>query len=211
MIQIFLNELELPVNIASFEKDNRGNNEVVNTASLGEIIISKEKSLTTTSFESFFPHTEEVPAITYVEQIEEMRASKTPINLVITEINEDLLVLIDNFRYNRSSSNYEDINYSITFTEYKPFGVIVEPTAEDETPAYDETKPTPPPRSDENKPPVGRTYTVVSGDNLYNITKLKTGSGNRWRELYNINTETIGGNPNLIFPGQILNIPEGWV
>ena len=81
---------------------------------------------------------------------------------------------------------------------------------EEET-EIDETKPTSPPREEVNKPPVLRTHTVVRGDNLYNITRTKTGNPQNWRELYELNKVTIGNNPNLIFPGQVLNIPEGWV
>jgi len=32
------------------------------------------------------------------------------------------------------------------------------------------------------------------------------GDGRRWREIYNNNTNVIGKDPNLIFPGQVLRI-----
>jgi len=208
LIQIFLNELELPINIPNFEKTINGNNEVIGTAGLGDIVIGKKQGLATFDFESFFPHTTEKTAKSYVEEIEEMRATNQPINLVITEIDEDILVLIDDFDYNRNHGNYLDIDYNISFTEYKPFGAYAPYEEEAET---DETRPTPPPREEVNKPPVLRTHTVVRGDNLYNITRTKTGNPQNWRELYELNKVTIGNNPNLIFPGQILNIPEGWV
>lgn len=52
-----------------------------------------------------------------------------------------------------------------------------------------------------------RTYTVKSGDNLWNIAKQYYGSGAMYTKIYEANKDIIGGNPNLIFPGQKLIIP----
>jgi len=45
------------------------------------------------------------------------------------------------------------------------------------------------------------SYIVKSGDSLSAIAKRL---GLNWRDLYNLNKKTIGGNPNLIRPGQKL-------
>ncbi|GAA2055836.1 resuscitation-promoting factor protein RpfA [Streptomyces cheonanensis] len=47
----------------------------------------------------------------------------------------------------------------------------------------------------------GDTYTVVSGDTL---SKIAAAHGTTWQELYQRNTEVVGDDPNLIFPGQQL-------
>ncbi|QGZ17122.1 endolysin [Arthrobacter phage DrYang] len=52
-----------------------------------------------------------------------------------------------------------------------------------------------------------RTYRVVSGDCLWNIAARFLGNGARWPEIYNMNRAVIGGNPNLIFPGQVYKLP----
>jgi LysM repeat protein len=49
------------------------------------------------------------------------------------------------------------------------------------------------------------TYRVKSGDSLSKIAQ-RLGISN-WRDLYNLNKSVIGGNYNLIRPGQVLNIP----
>lgn len=55
-------------------------------------------------------------------------------------------------------------------------------------------------------PPSGRaTYTVQSGDTLSGIAQ-KLGLGG-WQALYDANRATIGGNPNVIKPGQVLVLP----
>jgi nucleoid-associated protein YgaU len=63
----------------------------------------------------------------------------------------------------------------------------------------------------------GSSYAVVSGDSLWKIARtiLSTegaafdGStiSELWRAIYDTNRETIGPNPNLIHPGQVLDIP----
>ena len=50
------------------------------------------------------------------------------------------------------------------------------------------------------------TYVVVKGDNLTRIAQKFYGDGARWREIYNMNKAVIGGNPNLIYAGQVLTI-----
>jgi nucleoid-associated protein YgaU len=55
--------------------------------------------------------------------------------------------------------------------------------------------------------PGGRTYTVVAGDNLSKIAKKLLGDANRWREIHQLNADTIK-NPDLIRPGQVLKIPD---
>lgn len=54
--------------------------------------------------------------------------------------------------------------------------------------------------------------TVMGGDTLYGIAaKLGAGDGkDNWKPLYAANVKVIGKNPNLILPGQKLNVPESW-
>ena len=62
-----------------------------------------------------------------------------------------------------------------------------------------------PPGSGPAPTPTGRTYTVKGGDTLSGIA-AKYGIAD-WRTLYNANRAVIGGDPNLIRPGQVLRIP----
>lgn len=52
-----------------------------------------------------------------------------------------------------------------------------------------------------------KTYTVKSGDCLWNIAKKYYGNGADYTKIYNANKGVIGGNPNLIYAGQVLTIP----
>jgi nucleoid-associated protein YgaU len=49
---------------------------------------------------------------------------------------------------------------------------------------------------------------VDSGDGLSNIAKQELGDANRWREIYDLNKDVIGENPDLIQPGMELKLPD---
>ena len=66
----------------------------------------------------------------------------------------------------------------------------------------------------------GTSYTVVSGDTLWAISKRYLGSGTRYTEIYNANQSVIestakahgkksSGNGHWIWPGEVLTIPGG--
>ncbi len=51
-------------------------------------------------------------------------------------------------------------------------------------------------------------YTVVKGDSLSRIAKALYGDASKWHQIYDANKATVGNNPDLIKPGQVLIIPK---
>jgi len=57
------------------------------------------------------------------------------------------------------------------------------------------------------KPTIGRPYTIVKGDTLYHIAAAAYGDPTQWRVIWKNNqTRLRSGDPNLIFPGEIIHI-----
>ena len=52
------------------------------------------------------------------------------------------------------------------------------------------------------------TYKVVSGDTLSEIAERLLGDASRWPELYELNKDKIK-HPSMIYPDQVLTLPEG--
>lgn len=67
-------------------------------------------------------------------------------------------------------------------------------------------QPSPPPPAPEPAAEP-RSYVVVQGDSLSKIAKRYYGDANQWRRIYDANRDQIS-NPDLIRPGQRLNIPN---
>jgi nucleoid-associated protein YgaU len=53
-----------------------------------------------------------------------------------------------------------------------------------------------------------QTYTVESGDTLSAIAERHYGDANAWNRIFEANRDQID-NPDLIYPGQVLKIPQG--
>jgi nucleoid-associated protein YgaU len=53
-----------------------------------------------------------------------------------------------------------------------------------------------------------QTYTVRPGDSLSEIADRLWGDAERWPDLYEANRGVVGGDPDLIRPGQVLSIPQ---
>jgi len=51
-------------------------------------------------------------------------------------------------------------------------------------------------------------YEVQPGDTLWDIARRHLGDGSRWTEIYDRNVDEVGDNPDLILPGQNLDLCE---
>jgi nucleoid-associated protein YgaU len=57
-------------------------------------------------------------------------------------------------------------------------------------------------------PEAAPTYTIKSGDCLWDIAKDKLGDATRWQEIYKLNLDKIGENPDLIHTGNTIALPS---
>jgi len=58
-------------------------------------------------------------------------------------------------------------------------------------------------------PPGGqRTYTVQPGDSFYAIARDQLGNAQRWKELFELNRQLVGGEPTALRVGQVVVLPN---
>lgn len=203
-------KIQLPVLPESFQIKNGSNNDKVNVVGLGEIVIMQSRPALQISFSSFFPATKfpglQVSAITkpltLVEKINEWKASKKPIHLIVTSCGVDIYAAIEDFTYSEVGGDPGTYQYSLDLKEYREIKVR---QVKVDIPKKTATVKKEEPRVDNTVQP--KTYTVVRGDCLWNIAKKFYGNGAQYTKIYNANKGVIGGNPNLIYPGQVLTIP----
>lgn len=203
-------KIQLPVLPTSFQTKNGSKNSSIDIAGLGEIIIMQSRPALQFSFSSFFPATKfpgiQVSRITkpleLVQKINTWKASKKPVHFIATACGVDLYVAIEDFNYSEEGGDPGTYQYSITLKEYREIAVRqVKVDIPKATAAVKKEEP----RVDNTVQP--KTYTVVSGDCLWNIAKKFYGNGAQYTKIYNANKGVIGGNPNLIYAGQVLKIP----
>ncbi|MDQ0154907.1 LysM peptidoglycan-binding domain-containing protein [Robertmurraya andreesenii] len=203
--------LRLPVNPESINVSSPFGHSDINIAQLGEYAIVGERGLKEYSFTSFFPRDYNpvyceyngFPAPwTFVETLERWRDTRRPMRLTITGTPINEAVTIREFTYTPDKAGGPgDIYYELRFKEFRfielPKSVTVSNAS---TQKQRPSSPASPPK----------TYTVVKGDSLWKIAAKPTiyGNGAKWPTIYNANKSVIGKNPNLIYPGQKLVIPN---
>lgn len=203
-------KIRLPVLPESFRVTNGSLNETVDISGLGEIVIKQDRPALGFTFSSFFPAAK-YPGIEYTplptpekcyNTINDWKNGDSPVHLIITGAGINLYCTIEDFPKEERGGDIGTIYYSMTLKEYRE--VKIRQIAINATTKKAKITAT---TARVDNSAASKTYTVVKGDCLWNIAKKYYGSGAEYTKIYNANKSVIGGNPNLIYPGQVLTIP----
>lgn len=213
---VYLDNLLLPVTPALIKITYKSSNETLRLIDGGQVTFLKKGDAAVINFDMLLPRTSypfcryesgyKAPEY-YLEMLARNRDEQKPFRFICTRAGTDgsfmddsnMRVSLENMTIREDAEEGSDIIVSLELREYQSYTatrVVVESsvaTIEDNS------------RETDNAPAV-TTYTVVSGDCLWNIAKKYLGSGSRWTEIYELNKSQIS-NPNLIYPGQILIMP----
>lgn len=199
---------EFPVLPEEVEIKESGNNKSHILQNIGEITVINRIKAPTLKLESFFP-INSGPYVTskyllkpneYIEKIKRWRDTGKPVRLVITGTSVYLswACTIEDFSYKEKAGAVGDIEYTISFKEYRWFKVKkVEIVSDSKTsqPAIAKMEQRPVEKE------IPKTYTVQTGDTLCSISKKCLGDSGKYKEIAQKNHIA---NPNLIYPGQVL-------
>lgn len=203
-------KIMLPVNPESFAFTEKHNNTSVNVNSIGEVNLLGKRNLKTGTISSHFPKRDRNYAnnsgrqapYTYINKLLSWKSSGKPVQLIITGTKINFQVTIETLKYGEQDGT-GDVYYDLTLKEYR--AVEIKKTKLKETKKKKTTKKKSKPKRPAAKKKT-KTYTVKSGDCLWNIAKRFYGNGAQYTKIYNANRGKIK-NPNLIYPGQVLTIP----
>ena len=101
-------------------------------------------------------------------------------------------------QYGSKKEDNGDIPFTIYFEEYTPMNIATVEKSSTQSAARADTAAT---------QPKAKNYTVKKGDSLSAIARQVYGDAGKWKKIYEANKGVIGGNPNLIYPGQTYIIP----
>ena len=126
-------------------------------------------------------------------RLKEMLADKKPYSFVMSGVQLEIRMeaTLEELELWQEGGD-ESICYRVKLQEYRDAEATVLEITESSTV-----------RTEESQSP--QTYTVKSGDTLWAIARQYLGDGSRYGEIAALSGI---GNPNLIYPGQVLTLPE---
>lgn len=198
---LYLGKIRLPVNPAKihfriptmsarYELIGAGEAEILQGARLAEIEI---EGFLPAEARYYAPDADSPQS--YVDAIRELVESGEPFSFVYVGQSWDI-----NFLCSMQSPVFSELGGSFD-VEYK-FTLRKWVEIQTQTALKPETRP----RNTEPRPSAA-SYTVKQGDTLSHIAQYTLGSSTRWPDIYDLNRDVIG-NPNLIYPGQELKLPD---
>lgn len=211
----------MPITPSQVKVKINNQNKTLTLISGEEINILKDAKLTDVSFDVVLP---QVPypftnggaqgASYYLSLFESLKKSKTPFQWILNRSRPDgaalfysnLTVGMEDYQITDDAKEGFDLTVSVKLKQYRAFGtktVQITPAPAPSQPATATVQPAPRPAE---TAPKSSSYTVKSGDCLWNIAKKQLGDGSRWKEIYELNKDKIT-NPNLIYPNQSLTMP----
>lgn len=122
------------------------------------------------------------------------------LRLIVSETTINTPVYLNSFSVDYSGGG-RTIRYVITFSEWRNFDIKV----------YNANKTS---TEEKKRPaaPLPKTHVVKKGETLTMIARRYTNNNAKWNELYSLNKQSLRGkSPDLIYAGEKLTIPAGWL
>lgn len=210
----YAQKLEIKINNA---------NDTITLINEGEVNILKTAELTDIEFECMIPQVQ-YPFATYqsgfkgasyfLSYFEQLKTGKKPFQFIVSRtmpsgkvlFSTNMKVSLEDYKITEQATDGFDLTVKVKLKQYREYGTK---TVSIKLSSSNATATATQPRASETSPAPtsAQTYTVVPNDCLWNIAKRFYGNGAKYTVIYDANRDVIGGNPNLIYPGQVLTIP----
>ena len=226
----YLGTMLCPVAPSKLQLKITNQNETMNLMNDGEINILKKPGLTEINFDLLLPNVQYpfatyksgfVGARVFLDELEKMKVDEEPFQFIVTRTFPDGRVLFDTnmkvsleeYSITEEAKQGFDVTVSVKLKQYKDYGTKTATISQQGGSTGGSANG----NQALNIPVVtvinGRvgvrspttTHTVVGGDCLWNIAKTVYGDGSKWKLIAEANPSI--SNPDLIYPGQVLNIP----
>lgn len=219
---MYLGGVLMPITPSKVKVKINNQNDTLTLINGEEINILKEPGLTDVSFDLLLPQVSypftngrAQSADYYLSLFERLKTSKQPFQFILNRsmpsrrrlFYTNLTVGMEDYQITDDAEEGFDITVTVSLKQYRHHGTKTVKVQPAPTPAETPTATVEQPQRETSQAPQQTTYTVKSGDCLWNITKKYLGDGSRYNEIYNLNKDKIT-NPNLIYAGQVLTLPS---
>ena len=213
--EVYIDDMLLPIPPQKIPIKYPGQNETATLINGEEINITRPPGLAEISIDVVIPQMDYPcaswdgsveDAEEFISRLQDLKESGDTFEFIVIRDSFDTNMDVTLEDYNVSDDVKEglDLVVSLTMKEARHYGTKIMNFAivpEQPIPAAASPEPERPAAQ-----PQVKTYTVKSGDCLWNIAKKQLGDGNRWKEIHNLNLDKVS-NPNLIHAGLVLVMP----
>lgn len=219
---MYLGDVLMPITPSKVKVKINNQNQTLTLINGEEINILKEPGLTDVNFDLLLPQVS-YPFTTggaqaadyYLSLFERLKTSKQPFQFILNRSTPsgkrlfytNLTVSMEDYQINDDAEEGFDITVTVSLKQYRPYGTKTVKVIPASKPSAVSTATVGNSKRENSQAPKRSTYTVKTGDCLWNIAKKYLGDGSRYTEIYNLNRDKIT-NPNLIYTGQILVLPS---
>lgn len=216
----YLKKCLLPVPPSKLTLKINNANKTVTLINEGEVNLLKQAGLTDVEFECLIPQVEYPFAVYksgvkgadyFLGYFESLKTSKKPFQFIVCRklpggdglFDTNMKVSLEDYQITEDAKNGFDLKVKIKLKQWRDYGtktVRIRSETKAETESQRETDSSPAPAAAE-------TYEVQEKDCLWKIAKKFYGDGSKYTIIYEANKGIVGGNPNLIYAGQVLTIP----
>ena len=213
--EVYIDDMLLPIPPQKIPIKYPGQNETATLINGEEINITRPPGLAEISIDVVLPQMDYPCAMwdgsvedaeEFISRLQDLKESGDTFEFIVIRDSFDtnMDVTLEDYKVSDDVKEGLDLVVSITMKEARHYGTKIMNFAivpEQPIPAGASPEPERPAAQ-----PQVKTYTVKSGDCLWNIAKKQLGDGNRWKEIHNLNLDKIS-NPNLIHAGLVLVMP----
>lgn len=219
----YLDKCLLPVTPSKLTIKINNTNKTLTLINEGEVNVMKKAGLTDIEFECDIPQVKQPYAVYpsgfrgasyFLNYFEQLKTDEKPFQFIVCRqapngkkfFNTNMTVTLEDWKIVEDAKEGFDLKVKIKLKQWRDYGtktVNIKIAASKPKASVEPTRPT----VNSPAPSASQTYTVVKGDCLWNIAKKFYGNGSKYTVIHNANKGVIGGNPNLIYPGQVLTIP----
>lgn len=221
--EFYLDKCMLPITPSKLEIKIENANKTLTLMNEGEINILKTAGLTDIEFSCGIPQVQYPFAVYkdgfrgadyFLTYFKSLKNSRKPFQFIVCRsfpgnrklFGTNIKVTLEDYKLTEDAKDGFDIAVKVKLKQWRDYGpktvkILMSefgPRAAVEPQREASTSP---------EPTESTSYTVVKGDCLWNIAKKFYGSGSKYTVIYEANRGVVGGNPNLIYPGQVLTIP----
>lgn len=169
--------ISLPINPEELEISRDGNNESVDVVGIGEVNIIKSKKLIPISISSFFPE-DKIPN-EFIKFFETVQDEKKPMRIIFKEMNLNMQVSIESFKYSIKAGEEKDRYYELEVLEWKNYAPILikQETKKEETTNQEQSEEQPQEQTKQQEEPQKGDIVKFNGGNHYKSSQANNPTG----------------------------------